>query len=124
MTKDINFIKTLIEKEMSPLYCTSNYLYKDIDNYNEPYNLKKIIGLKENLLSDNAKNVLNILENETNEDIKNKYLDFKWKVTAFINIQDIFDMPILDRKELLGFFHLWYFYYESKYILLNQFYVA
>lgn len=121
MTKDINFFNSLIDKAKNQLHCTSNYSYpKNIENYNEPFNLKEIIGVKENLLSDNAKNVLNILENITNEDVKNDYLDFKWKVTAFINIQDIFDMLIFERKELLGFSHLWYFYYESKYILIES----
>ena len=49
------------------------------------------------------------------------YEDFKWRLSAYVAIQDIFDSPILENMDdPLSMFHIWYFYYESKYILIES----
>jgi len=65
-------------------------------------------------------------------DIDPDWLDFRWKVAAFISVQDAFDSPLFESKDTpMSMFYLWYFYCESRYLLtesiicgLNGTYVA
>ena len=59
------------------------------------------------------------------------WTDFKWKLTAFTYVQDVFDTVLRQSDDPLVMFQQYYFYYESYYLLcesilcgLNGFYVA
>ncbi len=60
---------------------------------------------------------LNILEGE--KAFKAGWLDFKWKLSAFYTVQDVFDAPLYKLQDEKSLFHQWYFYYESKYLLIE-----
>ena len=128
---DIPFLETLISKAYKHEFSVVYKCPKDIGSYKQPYNLLEILGLNENLLSETAVKTLDIFEKNKDEEFIATYDDFKWKVTAFTHIQDIFDSPLYNTGEVLNIFHIWYFYYESKYVLiesilcgLNGFYLA
>ena len=128
---DIPFLETLISKAHKHEFSVVYKRPKDISSYKQPYNLLEILGLNEKLLSETAKNTLDVFEKSKDKEFISTYDDFKWKVTAFIDIQDIFDSPLYNTGEVLNIFHIWYFYYESKYVLiesilcgLNAFYLA
>jgi len=59
---------------------------------------------------------LQFLENADEYESYVDWVDFKWKLSAFIEIQDIFDAPLYNHDFLNGFC-IWYFYFESKYLL-------
>ncbi len=127
----VPFIETLISKAYKRSFSTIYKVPKSIDSYKQPYNLLEILGLNEKLLSDTANKTLNVFENNKDEKSISTYNNFKWKATAFTHIQDIFDSPLYKTGEVLNVFHIWYFYYESKYVLiesilsgLNGFYLA
>jgi hypothetical protein len=79
--------------------------------------LLDILGLEENTLTDTARMTVNAFENGVkDESVSDDWTAFKWKLTAFVDIQDILDAP-LKRGSYLNSFHLWYFYFESKQLL-------
>ena len=105
----------------------------DMSQYNRPRELLKIIGIEKDQLSKTALETIEAYQslNQNEEEFLTHYDDFRWKITAFIYIQDIFDSPLFLTDDPLNIFHIWYFYYESKYILiesilcgLNAFYSA
>jgi len=117
------FLRHLIAKACSPTAITATYDYvTDLRCYERPHNLLKIIGIEKNLLSKTAAETVDILETQKKRDRESSqaYDDFKWKLTAFMHIQDIFDCPLYPDSEILNIYHLWYFYYESKYILIES----
>lgn len=127
-----SFLDNLILKACDPKLVTSYYSYfTEPTKLDKPYGLTKILGLEDNLLSETAKSTLGCFEKETEKEIVAAYQDFKWKLLAFIQIQDILTGTLYDGEETLSFCHQWYFFYESKYILiesilcsLNGFYLA
>lgn len=121
----------LEKKAFSPHRTAATYEFvSDIGNYDSPRHILYILGIEKSSLSETANEIINFLE-ENNEYEKKEFIDFKWKLSAFLNIQDIFDSPIYKSDDVNSIFHLWYFYYESKYILnesllcgLNGFYLS
>ena len=111
------FQKSLFTKASSPMKFSVFYSYHtDIESKCSPGPITQVLGLDDDFpYSDRETKVLSFLEND---EANNKpYCDFKWKVLAFICLQDIFDAPLIQGDDLLSLFHQWYFYYESKYIL-------
>ncbi len=98
------------------------YINSDLDKFNEPLKLLDILSLPSDFLIGNAQEVYSFFESndDLDEEIRKYYNDFKWKLSAFISIQDIFDVPFVKNANELNIFNLWYFYYESKYILIES----
>lgn len=83
--------------------------------------LFQLLSLHDGQLTEDGNKALNYLEsqNEANE----KYFTFekfKWKVLAFLSIQDCFDMILHDEYNDRNIFQSKYFYYESKYVLIES----
>ncbi|HEY6872112.1 MAG TPA: hypothetical protein VI298_05210 [Geobacteraceae bacterium] len=108
-------LEKLIKKSAEPKVASSYWYHTDIANAQSPGEIKKILGLGDEHCSPLAKKICNLIEAE--ELYRKDWLDFKWKLAAFITIQDVFDAPIFSWDEDLTLFKQWYFYYESKYIL-------
>lgn len=136
MKKEISrlseFQNRLLSKALGPIPLRTSYIYpRDLKSYNRPYQLLNILGLDEEILSRTAKETIKILEESIGSEPDQYYDDFKWKLTAFLQLQDVFDLQLHKIGQITSIFHLWYFYYESKYILiesllcgLNGFYIA
>lgn len=121
--KNLDLIDRLAEKSLFGKRVISYYHHvNDVNKYNEPMDLLKILSLPDDYLSGKANEIYTSFESKkfNIKSIEDNYNDFKWKITAFVNIQDIFDAPIFDAGNILNVFHLWYFYYESKYILIES----
>lgn len=107
------FLNKLVDEYTSPLSVTSFYhLQKDPNISGKLY---EILGVGKEHFTNIAIETLDILERE--ETIKADWLDFKWKLSAFYTIQDVFDVPLYNLKDEKSLFHQLYFYYESKYLL-------
>lgn len=86
---------------------------------NTPPPLLTILGIENNDLSNIAVTAIENIEEYEKEN--NEWLQFKWRLWAFFELQDIFDAPIFKHMaDLNSSFRLWYFYYESKYILIES----
>lgn len=116
-----DFLKELFDKALAPPKISALCVYySDIDSRSDPGPLKRILGLDDDFFSDRETRVLAILENEHEADRSKTYSQFKWKVFAFLSVQDVFDAPLVQGNDLLSLFRQWYFYYESKYLLIES----
>lgn len=132
-TKRIEAFKQEIVKDaQSGVSCQAQFFFTpDPDKMSSPPLLKKILGLNDKALSSSATRVLNLLEEEIDKESALTFIDFKWKVMAFLAIQDVLDGRVYKENSEKNMFRQWYFYFESKYILtelilcnLNGFYVS
>lgn len=117
-----SFRRNLYDRAVSPLSFTAAYhYYPDIDVMTDPGSLASLLGIGEDFLSDREKKVLSILENDDKKKSGDYpgYLEFKWKVLSFLSVQDVFDAPLMAGSDLRSLFRQWYFYYESKYLLVE-----
>jgi hypothetical protein len=121
------FINQLVKKAEAPKTSKSFYFLLSNPTFAEqPPPCSTILGIDEQGFSQTGKETINHLENENSAE----WQQFKWKLLAFLSTQDIFD----GRGrcgDFINIFRIWYFYYESKYLLLesllcgfNGFYVA
>jgi hypothetical protein len=115
-----SFKRSLFDKAMAPFSLTASYTYyKHIDKQTDPGSLARLLGTDNGFLSDRETQVLSVLESTDTLQSDSHYLEFKWKLVAFLSLQDIFDAPLLAGTDLLSLFRQWYFYYESKYLLIE-----
>ena len=113
------FREALFDRAMSsPRFEVYYIYYSDIDSQDDPGPLDQILGLQGDFLSDREKQVLTILES-SDTDTRKDYSRFKWKVLAFLSAQDVFDSPLVHGHDLSSMFRQWYFFYESKYLLIE-----
>jgi hypothetical protein len=114
------FEEQLFEKAVEPFTMTSTYIFlKDVTSIKSPGSLPFLLGIDKRAFSNRENDVLKLLEDEKHADTE-KYVDFKWKILAFLTIQDIFDAPLFKGDDLKSLFQQWYFYYESKYVLTEM----
>lgn len=126
------FLTNLIEEYSAPKSVYSSFFApSDLNKYKTPFKLSEILNLELSKLSNVAIETLNILEESDIDNHTIQYTRFKWRLTAFLHIQDIFDGALYMPNPQANIFRQWYFYYESKYILtelilagLNGFYVS
>ncbi len=112
------FLKELIDDSMSPKRYASYYRsMTDPSLMCDPGSLHTILCLEKKHLSETASNSLEILEHEGN--FKPSWIDLKWKLSAYLAVQDVFPSPIIRSRNDLTLFRQWYFYYEAKYILIE-----
>lgn len=105
-------------RSVSAAYC----LITDLENWTSPDTLPRILGISEDILSERARATLQLHErSDADSKTSSDWMDFKWKLTAFQEIQDIFDAPLyLGRDSPLNLFQLWYFYFESRHLLAES----
>jgi hypothetical protein len=84
-----------------------------------PYPVLTALGIKKDAISDTARKALDAIE-ELTRDADSHWIDFRWKLTAFVDLQDIFDATILESGDLEVWFQQYYFYYESSIILAEH----
>ncbi len=104
---------------------THSFVLVHSDYVTTPPLLTTLLGKEE--LSDVAKLAVEALETINEE--SNEWMSFKWRLWAFIEMQDIFDVPIHLDATRNNLFQGLYFYYESLFLLresicvgLNGFY--
>ncbi len=125
-------MQALLSKMDAPKeYSVTYRLFRGPSGSETPDSILDVLELKADDLSQTAREALEALESSSAAG--DDFSDLKWKLTAFIHIQDVFDSPFfdsLDRDPLL-MFQQYYFYYESLRILresvlcgLNGFAVA
>lgn len=116
---NLTFLSELIAKSAEPKHITTFFkAVTDPTLVVKPDSLLHILCLDKSILSETANLSLDTLEDhEKYQDSYEDWLDFKWKLMAFISLQDIFDSPIYEADSILNMFHIWYFYFESKYLL-------
>ncbi len=126
-----DFLRQLVADVERPKTFSSFYAApKSSDELNAPYGLLDALGLQQGDLSNTAAAALAAIE-EVAKDSPADWLDFRWKLSAFVHLQDIFDARLQEGKELRTLFQQYYFYYESHIILaesvlagLNGLYIA
>lgn len=113
-----NFLHELIEQATDSRKVAAHYQYfTDPTSMEKPGDLRTILCIEDDHLSQVARESLKILEEE--EEFRTPWKDLKWKVSAYITIQDTFSGPIFKSRNDLSQFRQWYFYYEAKYILVE-----
>jgi hypothetical protein len=96
-------------------------LVLDTDNWVLPP-LADMLQVRRDDLNKSAAEILEFFEHGSRDGkASGEWEDFKWKITAFLEIQDIFDAPLYSTgSAVLNIFHLWYFYFESRYLLVES----
>jgi hypothetical protein len=111
-----SFFRDLVAKSAEPKVLTTTVrVLSDADRLDKPDKLLDILGLGQDVISETGRSALDALESRKSDENAD-WIDFKWKVSAFIETQDIFDARIMTGS-FLNAFHLWYFYFESKHLL-------
>ena len=87
-----------------------------------PLSIVDALGINAEILSPTAQETLAALEAQSlqDESTQTAWIDFRWKLTAFLHIQDIFDSPLYEGVDLGSLFHQYYFYFESRNILTES----
>lgn len=117
-TKNTEFLDELINKTSSPKSIASTYIcIKDSSSRKDPGSIETILSIRESDLSSVAQKSLSILENE--ETFNNHWVDFKWKLLSYLNVQDTFSATFYNGGDSNIIFRQWYFYYEAKYLILE-----
>lgn len=113
------FIESLVRGAGNGRRVVGNYrVVPDPDKWVTPDALLDILGLNKEHLPKHVLEVIDWQEDTVAEDWCSDWKDFKWALTAFNEMQDVFDSPLLpSHQSQLNLFHLWYFYFESRYLL-------
>ena len=127
----MSLLKRLFSKIEEPRHFGAIYrVAKDTDLLSEPYGVLEVFGIERDAISDVGRVALDAIEELISDD-DCQWTDFRWKLTAFVYIQDIFDAIIQEAMDQKTWFQQYYFYYESHVILaesvlsgLNGLYVA
>jgi hypothetical protein len=113
------FTKELAEKKMNfnlPVFVT---YYTDENEMKSP-TLAQLLGFGESHLTVSGSKALRFLEFEKRSDSVFSFDAFKWKLHAFLSLQDLVFPPVFEDAPWKVIFQMKYFYYESKYILTES----
>src|SRR5690349_4482318 len=124
-------LRELVDQFERPRYFTSYYQApRGPLEQAEPYSVLDALGLEKGDLSNTASAALEAIE-ESVQDSPSDWLDLRWKLSAFLHLQDVFDAVLQELKEDRVLFQQYYFYYESRVLLaecmlagLNGLYMA
>jgi len=83
-----------------------------------PCTLLQAAGIKKESLSQTAISALESIE-EIGSEVNEEWSKFLWSLSAFTHIQDLFDCPMQDGDDIKSLFQQYYFYYESRSILVE-----
>lgn len=86
---------------------------------NTPCSVLDALEISDAILSPVAREALEALE-ACPGDQASQWLELKWKLTAFLYVQDIFDTPLFEGGDGRSLFHQYYFYHESHHILAES----
>ena len=125
------FVEELVIERMGPKQFSTLYLApKDPAGLDTPLSILNFLEVAPADLSAAASKALDAIE-APGGDHHQGWTDFKWKLTAFTYVQDVFDAMLRQTDDSLVMFQQYYFYYESYYLLcesilcgLNGFYFA
>ena len=125
------FLRDLVTRASEPRHFQAVYRFAKSEAADRiPLSITDFLGLDKRDLSAGAVNALEAIEGPGG-DHHAAWLDFKWKLTAFEAVQDIFDTVIADGDSAMIPLQQYYFYYESSRLLgesilcgLNGFYAA
>jgi hypothetical protein len=100
------------------------------ESLSQPCDILVALGVPKDAVSDRATEALDAIK-ELARNGDSSWVDFRWKLTAFVHVQDIFDMTVREAADPRVWFQQYYFYYESQRILaesvlsgLNGLYIA
>lgn len=112
-------LSDLVDQEQAGRQIYSNYKFiRDPLSWVDPGSLTEILDVPREAFGQKGMLSIEILEDiAKNVDLRKSWIDFKWKLTAFNEIQDIFDSPIYPDASFVNIFHIWYFYYEARSLL-------
>src|SRR5690349_5949075 len=111
------FIERLIDKKAKPSITSIYHTTNGGDNMRVPA-LMDLLMIDQSLLTEDGKEAISYLESvgeRTSPFLS--FENFKWKVMAFLAIQDLIRTPVFSDTTTESFLQVKYFYYESKYIL-------
>ena len=115
-----SFIQDLFKKQ-NENSVTVGMKYFTADGAKEPDTLLNLLSLNEGKLNDEGKLLIDYLETTPKEnDVSHSYENFKWKLSAFLAVQDVFDLKVHGDFVTENLLQLRYFYYESKYVLTES----
>jgi len=118
--------KEFSEKLIEDFLADRTYsVYLSIDPYlngwGDPGLLTEILGIPESRLSNDARMSLELLEStEKNNVFRDEWIDFKRKLIAYREIQDIFPMQLHYESSPMTAMRLWYFYFEADYLMKDS----
>jgi hypothetical protein len=112
-------LEELSNKKMSFSIPSFVAYYLDEQEMQSP-SLVQLLGIDESELTLNGNRVLQFLESEKESSPIFNFEIFKWKVHAFLSIQDLLFPQIFDGVNWDIILKIRYFYYESKYVLLES----
>lgn len=113
----------LFAKINEPRSFSAHYFHR-LDS-SVPLRLPEVLGVRQEQLSNVAAAALAAIEEISGT--STDWMNLRWKLSVFIGLQDIFDckMPEIDRgfnpRDLATMFQVYYFYHESRMILLESF---
>jgi hypothetical protein len=83
-------------------------------------NLLDLLMMDNSLLTEDGKKAVDYLES-ISEPVNQQFTfqRFKWRVMAFLSVQDLLTTPLFSDTTDAGILQIKYFYYESKYILME-----
>jgi hypothetical protein len=83
-----------------------------------PIKLLEALGIRKEALSPIALGALESVE-ELGREVPEDWERFLWSLAAFTHIQDLFECPLQEGGDIKSLFQQYYFYYESKSILVE-----
>lgn len=118
----MNFLQELAQQAAGPRSLRTTFVYlKHPDTCESPGSLVQILDLDVEILSEVARRTLDALDSPDLEpEARERWNAFKWRVHAFVTLQDVFDAPLFESATIDSPFRLWYFYYESKHLLTES----
>jgi hypothetical protein len=125
--------KLLAEVDKPRRFEVTYQVLRDPESLSLPYDLLASIGVPKESLSNTAQATLEAIEELGSREKDSVWQAFRWKLIAFLHVQDIFDATFHQTGDLyaLVLFQQYYFYFESRLILaesilsgLNGLYVA
>ncbi len=113
-----DIIKKILQQDVAHLQVTCMIITSDEDM--AKHRLLDILGTKDSMLTASGRKIYDLVE--SGEFLRRDlYLNFKWKVTAFITVQDTFDGALYS-GDIKGIGLKNYFYYESLHLLREYIY--
>lgn len=92
-----------------------------INGWNEPGSLPDILDIPASRLSHDAQMSLEFLEGADDANVfQDEWIDFKRKLIAYREIQDIFPMQLHIKSNPMTAMRLWYFYFEADYLMKDS----
>lgn len=118
----MDFLHELAARAAAQKSLTTTLVYlKDPDKCESPGSLAQILDLDSAALSDPARRTLDSLDApDLDPATRGRWNAFKWRIHAFVTLQDVFDSPLFESVTIESPFRLWYFYYESKHLLAES----